>query len=254
MASFPLVRHLPAILDSTGWEWQQIKDDGPSNDFWVGTDLDGNRWLTKLKGAFSSYREVVFSRVLQSMGWHCQSSVFLRLDPTSAKHLISSTDVIQAAHWMLNEHKPQLCSSTCPYSELNTIRERRVEDLDRLVISNITSWPKSDMVGCLFGGLEPSGRLFTREHECVIIDGELAFTPGQPPCGFEYTGWLDSRRGIELAIKMCEDASVLTDTQIDYSVDLPEGVFIEDLIGLRNRLFEIRSFAEEYGQSLRARL
>lgn len=88
MSSFPLMRDLPQVVETTGWSWRSYEAPvAPSMNFWIGTDREGNRWLTKLTGDFCAYREIVFARLAQRMHWSCQSSVFMRLDESSANEI-----------------------------------------------------------------------------------------------------------------------------------------------------------------------
>lgn len=88
MPSFPLMRDLPTVIDTKGWNWIRFTAPvAPSHNFWLGTDLQGNRWLTKLTGEFNAYREIVFGRLAQQMNWSCQSTVFMRVDSKSARLL-----------------------------------------------------------------------------------------------------------------------------------------------------------------------
>jgi hypothetical protein len=51
MFSFPLMRDLPPVVETTGWDWRSFEAPvAPSMNFWFGTDRQGNRWLTKLTG------------------------------------------------------------------------------------------------------------------------------------------------------------------------------------------------------------
>jgi len=50
--------------------------DRTSSYFFVGTGESGNQRLTKFRGGFKGYPEVVFERLVQSAGWLCQSSTF----------------------------------------------------------------------------------------------------------------------------------------------------------------------------------
>ena len=60
--SYPLVSELPPIIETRKWDWK------PRGDFFLGTDESGVVWLTKMRGAFRGYREVVFERLVQRTG------------------------------------------------------------------------------------------------------------------------------------------------------------------------------------------
>lgn len=118
VSSFPQINEFPPVLQTTGWSWVTYKTPEPSSQqFWVGTDRDGCKWLTKLRGGFSGYREIVFARLAQRMGWSCQTSIFVQLDDTALGVLpVRPNCRTHAVHWFLEEHKPVKCTAKCPYS------------------------------------------------------------------------------------------------------------------------------------------
>ena len=158
--SFPSIKELPKVLDSTGWKWERYETPSfPSYNFWVGTDLDGRKWLTKLRGDFYAYREIVFGRIAQKMGWSCQSSTFVVLDNQSAE-AIGVRDRVHAAHWLLAEHAGTLCSRACPLAAYKELVINDVDDLNRCKVTHILDLPAvrsrqhssvemSHRVGCL---------------------------------------------------------------------------------------------------------
>ena len=83
MPSFPKIIDLPRILNTTDWEWTPYRTPSfPSYDFWLGIDPDGNRWLTKLKGDFYAYRELVFARWRRRWGGHVKVLPSYSLTPS----------------------------------------------------------------------------------------------------------------------------------------------------------------------------
>ncbi|MFA5180273.1 MAG: hypothetical protein WC405_03070 [Syntrophales bacterium] len=248
------MRELPDFVETTGWTWKHFSTPSlPSYDFWLGIDRTGNRWLTKLTGDFYAYREIVFARLAQAMGWSCQSSVFMRLDPSSAEMLGRTPHEIHAAHWFLDEHKDLPCSTNCGLAPLIGKSIGRVEDLEDVPVAHILDWPKSEYAACLFGGNEPPGRLFTKLHEFVIIDSELMFS--SVPCSFESTIWLTgddqerpSVRGQELAIEVCKDLVSLGSETIRQSLSIPTGVTVSERWPIGPILFESHAYAERYAR------
>lgn len=188
MPSFPKIIDLPTILNTTDWEWTPYRTPSfPSYDFWLGIDPDGNRWLTKLKGDFYAYRELVFARLAQKMGWSCQSSTFIQLAPQSAVVLGRSAGEVHAAHWFMEEHTPGTCSSDCPLKLIINRSGLTVDDLAGSRIAHLMDWPKSEIATCLFGGNELPGFLITTDHELIIIDSEQMFS--NAPCDLTETNW-----------------------------------------------------------------
>jgi hypothetical protein len=227
------MNELPEVLDTTGWHWSPFQAPvAISNGFWVGTDKSGQRWLTKLTGAFKAYREIVFGRVAQRMGWSCQSSVFMRVDSDSARKLGVSASSIHAAHWFLNEHVHPPCALSCPLSPLVGKPISRVEDIADLSVANILDWSKGDFAACLFGGNEPPGRLFTAAHEFVIIDSELMFSTR--PSSLSDTLWwgednTPAASGVAMARQVCADFVGLGRPYLDEALRIPSGVKVDEL-------------------------
>lgn len=251
MLSFPLIDELPLVLDSTGWRWELFTTPSfPSQCFWMGFDQNGNRWLTKLRGGSYAYREIVFARLAQKMGWSCQSSVFLRLDRDSAKLLGVSTNEVHAAHWFLREHANPPCSAQCQLSFLKGKSIETVDDLGGSEIRHLLDWPKSDFAACLFGANEPSGHLFTIDHEFVIIDSEQMFSTG--PCAFDCTGWWrcsDGRQSIpgqELALEVCRNFCELSLADIEDALAIPERISVQKKWPILAKLKASREIAMEF--------
>ena len=251
MASFPLIKDLPQVLDATGWQWMRFEaSSAPSHDFWLGIDREGNRWLTKLKGFFYAYREIVFARIAQKMKWSCQSSAFLHLDAQSAAILGVSTGEVHAAHWFMDEHVYPPCSSTCSLKFLIGKSIETVDDLSGSNIAHLLDWPKSEFAACLFGGNEPPGRLFTAVHEFVIIDSEQMFSTG--PCELDGTSWWNrpdgqpSSSGRALALEVCREVSCLSEADVEDALLIPKGVSVRKQWPIAPKLRASRKFATDF--------
>ena len=52
------------VLDTAGWTWARSLTTTVGRRFWVGTDPNGGKWVSKLRGSFRGYRELVFERLL----------------------------------------------------------------------------------------------------------------------------------------------------------------------------------------------
>jgi hypothetical protein len=224
MPSFPLIRDLPPLLGTRGWSWKSFTPPNSFHtDFWIGTDPDGTQWVTKLSGGFCAYREIAFAKLAQSMGWSCQSSVFMRLDEESAHTLGVATGEIHAAHWFLREHAATLCSHNCDMRPLQGLRLRSVSDLNGSTVSHLMDWPKAEIANYVFGGLEPPDQLFTTAHEFVIIDSETMFASG--PVEFDKDHWwCDS----SIVSDVCRNICALTDAQIEDALSIPSEVTIHE--------------------------
>ncbi|TXT37471.1 MAG: hypothetical protein FD135_3588 [Comamonadaceae bacterium] len=250
MPSFPLMRDLPPVVETTGWDWRSFEAPvARSMNFWLGTDREGNRWLTKLTGDFYAYREIVFARLAQQMGWSCQSSVFMRLDERSAKAIDAKPGEVHAAHWFLDEHVHPPCDQSCNLAPLIGRPVGVAEDLADLPIAHILDWPKSELAACLFGGNEPPGRLFTKEHEFVIIDSELMFATG--PCSFDSTRWWGDRdtptpSGVKLAKEVCADLLALGQSSLEAALALPADINVQERWPITPLLYESYAHAQAF--------
>ena len=245
------MKDLPPVLDSTGWTWERHKTTSfPSKDFWLGLDREGNRWLTKLRGSFYAYREIVFARLAQRMGWSCQSSMFLHVDNRSAQTLGVSTGEIHAAHWFMEEHANTQCSAECQLQFLFGRFVETVDDLQNSKIEHLLDWPKSEFAACLFGANEPPGRFFTTAHEFVIIDSEQMFSTG--PSALDGTAWWNrpdgrpSRTGRALAVEVCHDLCGLTLNDLEDALSIPQGVSLRRNWPVAPKLRASRKFAAEF--------
>lgn len=255
MPSFPLIRDLPLIVDTDGWIWQPFDPpSAPSHNFWLGTDSQGNRWLTKLGGPFRAYREIVFARLAQQMGWSCQSSVFMRLDKESASAIGARPGEVHGAHWFLDEHVYPPCSEGCGLTALLGKPIQAIEDVVDLSVEHIIDWPKSELAACLFGGNEPPGRLFTKKHEFVIIDSELMFSTG--PCSFASTIWWGSQdtptpSGLALAKEVCADLLALGSGSLAAALKIPKNITVQEIWPIAPFLHRSFAYAEDFVSGVR---
>lgn len=220
------------------------------HNFWLGIDRQGNRWLTKLRGPFCAYREIIFARLAQKMKWSCQSSVFMKLDKCSAQILGVAAGEVHAAHWFLDEHATPPCSIGCELEFLVNKQIRIVEDLLDSNISHLLDWPKSEIAAYLFGGNEPPGRLFTKAHEFVIIDSELMFATD--PCPFDSSSWLtdsegrSSRAGKALTLEVCHDLAALSPIVVEEALHVPQNINIQKRWPIAPKLKASHRFAIEF--------
>ena len=250
MTDFPKIRELPSVLKTDGWEWEQFSTpSNPSYDFWVGTDAHGIKWLTKLKGGFSGYREIVFARLAQEMDWSCQTSVFALFDKDSQEQLsIENGNNIHAVQYFMNEHSHERCTENCPHQIL---REpiSTIKSLKGIPIKNILDWPKSDIAACIFGAGEQSGVFFTDSHNFVIIDSEQMFSCG--PGNLNQTAWdkgcIDPELQ-KLKVETCKEIQNLSNKTIQKSLNVPEKVNFEMPWSISDRIKSSRVMVNNYLQ------
>lgn len=233
MSSFPLMQDLPAAIDSAGLAWEPFRTPGfPSDEFWLGTDSSGGKWLTKLRGGAYAYREIVFGRLAQRMGWSCQSSVFLRLTANHARMMKVTEEKVHAAHWFMHEHaRSTQCSEVCGCTSLLGRSLETVDNFPTDQIAHILDWPKSHFASCLFGGNEPPGRFITVDHEFVIIDSEQMFSAA--PSALSGTQWWNlpngrpSIAGRALALETARDVASLDKVTFSEALLVPSGLCLQ---------------------------
>ena len=232
MSTIPRLTDLPPFMSTLGWAWERIDRPGhPSDGFWIGTDLSGNRWITKLRGGFYAYREILFAAIAQKMGWSCQSTIYIKIDPVSAITLNCKVELTHAAHWYMEEHASSPCKHDCALRRLNNNEIINIEEFGKLEILNIIDLPKSDLAVYIFGANEPCGRFFTRDHQFIIIDSEQMFSSG--PCQFQASPWLKTSDGskctggLSLAMEVCENILSLNDEFLNRALSVPEGINIK---------------------------
>jgi hypothetical protein len=256
----PLVKQLPSVLDTTGWGWQPFEPpEGARNDFWIASDRRGNKWLAKMRGSFRGYRELVFERLVQRIGWPCQSSVFAVLEVGSPP-LLGSRDLerTQLLTWFLPEHAPGSCGPNCPYGPIELkLSAPGADPLEVLQESDFQSHialPLSQILAPVFGGNEPAGWLVTTDHQAVLIDGELMFSSA--PSDVRKTSWWQrpdlslSRAGRRLTREICKAVGSLTDADLTTSLEIPEGIVVHHLWDLRPLVFKARDYARIYSAIL----
>lgn len=245
------------MLHTKGWIWEKYELQGITcKKFWLGTDLNGCRWLAKLKGSFYGYREIVFAKLAQRMGWCCQTSTFAQLDNESLRILgVDHSCRTQAVHYFLDQHKRSSCSPNCPYVFIKDPQEakRLIKPDYGQEILNIL---RAGYSSILFGAGEPSEIFLTASDEVVIIDNEQMFaTPiSWGPFRTEWENDQDNDTAATLkAIKrdICGDIAALTDKDISNSIRIPDEVSVREQWQLNDSI----QAAHEYARSfLRARV
>lgn len=237
MSSFPLMSELPQFLNTKGWCWRKAHISGvPSYDFWIGTDTSGNEWLTKLRGSFCAYREIVFAHLAQAMNWSCQSSIFIILDVETAQFFGCDVGEIHAAHWYMQEHY-LVCEKNCALKKLNGVSD--VDNLPIGAIDHIIDWPKSEIAADLFGANECSGKFFTVNHEFVIIDSEQMFSTCSQDLNLNSWVLMDnmcSIGGYAVAVEVCREITSLPNTIIQKALEIPKGIYIDERWSIGERV------------------
>jgi hypothetical protein len=249
----PSIYELPEFICTKGWQWRTFSPSfgiAQLSEFWIGTDLEGNQWLTKLRGGFYAYREIVFAKISQSMGLSCQSSTYIKLDSQSAKQIGGKAGDIHSVHWFLKEHAPEPCGIECPYHQLNEATIFEIKDLYPIPISNILDWPSSDFLAYLLGANEISDYLITEDHEFVTIDSEQMFSTNYH-C-FSTLNWflnterIPSSEGISFAKELCLRFVSLSVKDIQRALVIPDNIQIEKRWDIEEIIWKSYEYAKQY--------
>lgn len=129
-----------------------------------------------------------------------------------------------------------------------------VEDLEGVDVAHLMDWPKSEFAAYIFGANEPSGRLFTSQHEFVIIDNEQMFSTG--PSSFDTAHWVrpgltgaQLAKGFEVAARTCSDVARITPAKLSQALAIPRGVAIERKWSISTRIKQSLKFATAYARA-----
>ena len=249
--SFPLISELPKLLDASDWEWQTPppRDDGLGMPpwWWIGTDRSGRRWLVKMSNGFCAYREHVFASLAQRLGISCQSSTYLFILSEKAEPRLHTrcSEPYQLAIWLMEEHAPQSCSTTCALSEVIG-KYTDYSAIKRAGVSGIAHFEdlvRGDVLGHLCGQFETHGHFVTCDHEYVVIDNELMFaeTPGLNGCH-----WHDNDAARLLITEVCQDLFSVGDRELQEIATIPNGFTILHGRDLYDDLLAAKAEASKY--------
>lgn len=245
MSSYPLVNELPLIVEARNWEWKPFKDPARLRvDFFEGVDEFGNRWLTKMRGSFYAYRELVFERLAQRAGWLCQSSCFTVLDDTCLPMREGNTESVQLVTRLLEEHKHEDCGPDCPIAPLRDVADGLVFKLSTSRLKDGFNIARKDILAALLGGNEPADALTTVGHEVYLIDGEQMFLTS--PSDVRESCWWGMDGGKELTRSICQKIGSFSDKELENMLEKPSGIKIKEICDIRSKLYEARDYARDF--------
>jgi hypothetical protein len=252
---FPRITELPELLIADSWIWERFESSIYSENFWIGLAPNNNRWLVKMRGSFYAYRERTFASLAQRLGLSCQSSVYLKLPQECLPRKgMEDTEDWQLAIWLLPEHGSQECSDHCPIEELyrniNAPAQDFVAALQASSVKNAVDWARGELLAYLCGANESSDRLFTPDHQFVLIDNEQIFSvpPGnilEAPCLEAPNNGL-SQAGLKVALDLCSDFSALADDEIEEITRLPSHYTVDERWAIKPLIYEGRRAANEF--------
>jgi hypothetical protein len=252
-------RSMSAHLSPTrtrGWSWQTFPvGDEQRGDFWLGRDPEGQMWLTKLRGSFAAYREIVFGSLAARLGWSCQRTRFIVLDAVCAELLGRSENEVHGAHVFYLEHPNRSCDHhLCPIPRLQRRAISNLSDFTVEGLANFLDKPRSEIASCVFGGMETPDFLVTTKHEVLIIDSESMFH--NFPVGIEGFAWLHG--GVEKAdpstmqfvASVCEQLGSLSERDIDVALNIPSAIEVDVAWPIRPIVERGIEFARDFASIL----
>lgn len=245
---YPVLDQLPCLVDTRNWEWKPFKTgSGTNSGFFEGVDESGARWLTKMRGSFLGYREIVFERLVQRAGWLCQSSAFAILGDSSLprfKH--SRSEAIQLVTRILPEHGPDDCGPACPIAPLRGDLDQFNNPLKKFGDSSLKdalNIARADILAPLLGGNEPAGFLTTTDHQVFLIDGELMFSTCPSDVGV--TDWWSMPTGPQFTRDVCAAIGSFSNEELEVMLKLPQGLQITCNWDLRDLLYQARDYGKQ---------
>ena len=111
-------------------------------------------------------------------------------------------------------------------------------------------WPRSEIAAAIFGANEPPGRLFTTDHELVVIDGEQMFSI--PPTDARETNWWrrpdgsPSTAGMRLTRDVCFAIGSLSNQDLFDCLAVPSGIEIDLLWSIEEIVFQARDYCRRF--------
>ncbi len=246
---YPGIENLPLEVDSSSWNWSKA-DNG---EFWIGHDKDGNKWLMKGRGSFYALRERASAYLLQSIGINSQSSSFIIL-PEDSLPVLEKSDIerYQLAIRYIDEHGENCkAEENCLLKGLHDQfheASKKVSFLERCYIKNIIDWVKMEVMACLCGANEASGRLFSQDHIMYVIDNEQMFStiPSNP---ITYTSWFEIEfdATMKITLDLCEKLSNINERDIKVFTTIPENYVVDELWSIPELMASMVIHAKGFG-------
>lgn len=246
--TYPRIENLPLQVNASSWIWSRAEN----GDFWIGRELDGTKWLVKGRGSFYAMRERASAYLLQTLGVNSQSSAFMIL-PEESLPIADRPDIerYQLAIRYIDEHGTNCVDGKkCPLKILNEqFREapKKVFFLETCSIKNAIDWIKLEVLACLCGANEPSGRLISEDHIMYVSDNEQMFST-KPSNPITDTNWFQTEYDttMGLTLDLCKRLSDIDERDIQVFTPIPEGYVVDELWSI-SKLMELTvNFAKEF--------
>jgi hypothetical protein len=124
-------------------------------------------------------------------------------------------------------------------------------------VKNMLDWARAEILGHLCGQFERSDRVFTRDHEFVLVDNELMWSVrAESPWKCRWLVFKDrtSEAGVRLARELCRQFCDVPNDEID-QIGRPPTDFLDeahnvDHRDLRKNIRQARQAAREFLDSL----
>jgi len=163
----------------------------------------------------------------------------------------------QSALWLLNEHEANYCGPDCPLKSLNANWNDPeidcVELLKKCKVLHATDWVRGGLLAYLCGANEPSGRVFTQDHEFVLVDNEqmFSFHPRNNLRSILDCHWLKgagdqiSKQGMQIAMDLLTKFSRISDVEIEDICTIPSDYKIDEIWEIKPIVYGARNAARD---------
>ncbi len=215
--TYPKQKNMPLLLEENKFLWKK-HDYGP---FWVATDAQGQEWLFKMRGGFRAYRERIAAGILDEIGINTQASSYALLPKKSGPRLQDEQiEKTQLAILMLEPHTPQVDLSGM----------KGAENIARL-----------EILAYLLGAMEPSDYIFTKDHQCYIIDNELCFStsPYDPILELGRSPLLTESEFLSETVHLCRKLEQISADKVQKLCALPDSYKFKKLWNIKKIVFQV---------------
>ena len=229
------------VLYLRNWAWSKLDD---SDEFWIGTDLIGARWLLKNRGSFYAYREMVFSLFAEELDINVQKSRYLILDAEMSEKFGSSR--YELAIGFIEPAKSNLDKKFGPFQKAYESSENSLELLVRCGHQDALDKVKVDMLSHIFGATETSEIFLSEDGRIYIVDNEQMFSSG--PTDLLACPWfIDSYdAAMKIALPLCESLCDLLDNRLNEILFYPKQYEIEETWPIEPLLVSSREYVKQF--------
>jgi hypothetical protein len=226
------------MINAAGWCWDPATHLPGGDEFWIGLDPGGRKWLVKMRGAFYALRERTFARLAERLGIPCQESAFICLPQGSAPREEGlDAEAYQVALGLMDPHRAGPCGEGCPVGHGLVNDLDSVPDAAEMILASgvdgATAWIMADFLADMFGANESSEPFLTSDHKCTLIDNEQHFSVRSTWRGNSV--WLvraddgPSESGEDLLLSLCESVAAISSDELSTLVAVPTDFQVSEL-------------------------